>query len=177
MLGCELCSNAVDLLCRIGAVEVPMPPSQAACSFGGIARPNMPVVVGPIALLPAAGQPTAGSGTHPATQLRALVLCTAAQPCVVAPSGDHRCLLRPPHSRARPCSPAAPQHQCLTSALSPHSLWGFAGNYWDLLEAQEYRLTLDLRSTMFTYNNRTWEGRLESFQARAWAWGLLPSWV
>lgn len=31
-----------------------------------------------------------------------------------------------------------------------------AGNYWELLEAKEYSLELDLRSDMFVYDNRTW---------------------
>jgi hypothetical protein len=36
--------------------------------------------------------------------------------------------------------------------------------YWELLEAQQYNLTLDLRPAMFNYNNRTWEGRADTFQ-------------
>ena len=47
-----------------------------------------------------------------------------------------------------------------------------AGNYWELLQARQYNLTLDLRSAMFTYNNRTWEGQADTFQARLG--GALP---
>lgn len=38
------------------------------------------------------------------------------------------------------------------------------GNYWELLEAQQYNLTLELPAPLFQYNSSTWEGTQELFK-------------
>lgn len=62
------------------------------------------------------------------------------------------------HPLCHPASATACDSLFLIAALP-------AGNYWELLEAQQYNLTLELPAAMFQYNNRTWEGDDRTFQA------------